>query len=109
MSDELCNVCGNSLENMNAQQVGDAIGRGWSGVWNWVNKAVGHKEMVQGLGEVEVVHNGLHPDGEGLAFVWKTRAGFVMMTGYEDSYNDPEWNYDYKFVTPQTKEITVYE
>lgn len=106
MSDS-CTVCGSSLIELDA----DAVGRMLNsvGMWNWSYRSVGYKELVDGLGEVEVVYNSYDLNEIGtMLFVWKTRVGHISITGTYDSYSDLEWNNDFKFVTPETKQITVY-
>ena len=107
MSDS-CTVCGSSLIGLDADAVGRMLNS--KGMWFWSYKAAGFKEVVGGLGEVEVVYNSydLNSGDGNMLFVWKTRAGHVSVTGSYDSYSDLEWNGDFKFVTPETKQITVY-
>ncbi len=106
---EVCTACGSSLEELDAFKVGEMLTRNGT-MYRWSSKSVGYKENVSGLGEVEVVHNSYDMNtGDGAQlFVWKTRLGFLKVTGHYDSYSDLDWNYDYEFVTPQTKEVTVY-
>jgi len=105
MDHDVCTACGTPLNELTADEVGKMLG----GMWKWSYKNAGYKETLSGLGEVEVVYNAYDLGGEGLMeFVWKTRVGHVKVTGTYDSYSDLEWNNDYKFVTPETKQVTVY-
>lgn len=103
-----CTTCGTPLDQLSIDQVVRMLNH--VGMWTWSFKSVGYKESLPGLGEVEVVHNSYDTNGNegGQLFVWKTRVGHVSVTGSYDSYSDLEWNDDFKFVTPETKEVVVY-
>jgi hypothetical protein len=107
MSDS-CTVCGSSLIELDISAVGRMLTH--VGMYTWSYKSAGYIETVPGLGPVEVVYNSydLNTGDGNMLFVWKTRAGHVSVTGTYDSYSDLEWNDDFKFVTPETKQITVY-
>lgn len=107
MSDS-CTVCGSSLIELDISAVGRMLTR--VGMYNWSYRSAGYKEVIDGLGEVEVVYNSYDlNEGDGrMLFVWRTRVGHVSVTGTYDSYSDLEWNEDFKFVTPETKQVTVY-
>lgn len=102
-----CSTCGTLLSELTIQQVGRMLAQ--VDMWKWSVSKAGYKETIQGLGEVEVVYNSYDQNVEGRQlFVWKTRVGHVKMSGSFDSYDDLDWNYDYKFTAPETKTITVY-
>lgn len=107
MSDS-CTVCGSSLIELGIDAVSRMLNS--KGMWHWSYKSAGYKEVLDGLGEVEVAYNSYDLDlGDGsMVFVWKTRVGHVKVTGYYDSYSELEWNDDFEFTTPETKTITVY-
>jgi hypothetical protein len=108
---EACTACGQSLEELDALKVGAMLTRHMT-MYRWSSKQAGQKEIVPGLGEVEVVYNSYDFSGgeEGSqAFVWNTRAGHIKVTGSYDSYCDLDWYMDYKFVSPKTKEVVYFE
>lgn len=108
---EYCKLCGTAVEELTAAKVGELLKR-FKSMWIWEEYAVGHTADVPGLGEVEVVSNSYltnSDDNGAIKLVWKTRAGYVGISGYYSSYSGSEWNGEFLPAEKKTQEVVYFE
>jgi hypothetical protein len=107
---DICKICGGIIETeLSLDQIRDFLLK--RSMWVWEEYAVGTKVDVEGLGEVEVLHNdylNVNEEATGIKFVWGTRFGYYAIEGYWSSYSGSEWNRDLLPAEKKTKEVIYF-